>query len=253
MNRSLVVSIHDVSPLTRQVTQTILERLNDFGVKRTSLLVIPDHHGKGHFLDDKGFCAWLLEKVQAGHEPVIHGYRHLRARKNAEGLRAQLTTRIYTADEGEFYDMEESVAHRTVARARSEFQSLGLEPTGFIAPAWLLSQPAERALCRIGLQYTVRLGSVLNLQTGEQWASQSLVYSTRAAWRRSASLLWNSCLNRCLQQNSLIRLSIHPPDFHYRPIWAQIERFIHEALLANRLMNTYGTLFPRLSFEPFEV
>ena len=76
--RSLVISIHDVSPLTREATERILSELTELGVRKVSLLVIPDHHHKGHFLDDPGFCTWLEERAAAGDEVVIHGYYHRR-------------------------------------------------------------------------------------------------------------------------------------------------------------------------------
>src|SRR5881392_3325959 len=44
--RSFVVSIHDVAPSTRDVSQKILEALRDAGVRTTSLLVVPNYHNK---------------------------------------------------------------------------------------------------------------------------------------------------------------------------------------------------------------
>ncbi len=75
---ALVVSLHDVSPLTRDVFTAMLKELAGVGVTKTSLLVIPDHHHRGHMLDDAGFCRWLEGLAKAGHEVVIHGYYHQR-------------------------------------------------------------------------------------------------------------------------------------------------------------------------------
>ena len=243
MRRSLVVSSHDVSPITKDATQNILADLASWGVERTSLLVIPDHHDKGHFLRDRKFCDWLIQTVRSGHEPVIHGYRHLRDLKPKEGVICRLTTRFYTAGEGEFYDIDRDQAWRRASQARLEFRSLGMAPTGFIAPAWLLGNAAEEALRELGFLYTVRLGSVLYLQTKELLLSQSLVYSTRAWWRRRCSLLWNRFLKGRLLGNPLMRLSIHPPDFRHRAVRAQIERIVKHAMSTGRAPSTYGALF----------
>src|SRR5687768_6218119 len=97
--RSLVVSLHDVSPHTLEACREIITQLAAAGVSRTSLLIIPNHHERGHFLDYPEFCGWLRELVALGHEPVIHGYTHRRTRRTAESVSAKLTTRIYTADE----------------------------------------------------------------------------------------------------------------------------------------------------------
>ena len=61
----------------------MLAELARVGVARTSLLVIPDHHHRGHMLADAGFCRWLEGLAAQGHELVIHGYYHQRARAPA--------------------------------------------------------------------------------------------------------------------------------------------------------------------------
>lgn len=236
--RALVVSIHDVSPFTQQTTTDILRELREIGVAHSSLLVIPDHHRGGHFLDHKSFCEWLPEEVRSGHEAVIHGYHHQRERKPTDDAREQIITRFYTADEGEFFDIGEDEAARLVSKAREEFRQIGLNPSGFIAPAWLLSAEAERALRRLGIEYTTRLGSVIDLRTGATHASQSMVYSSRSAWRRAMSLAWNAWLFRRLRSNPLLRVGIHPPDFHHKKIWRQICLCIGEAL-KDRTAMTY--------------
>lgn len=234
----LVVSIHDVSPLTRAATEQMLGDLGRLGLERTSLLVVPNHHHRGHFLEDASFCDWLRACADAGHEIVVHGYFHQRERKGAESLLAKWITRVYTAGEGEFFDIDHATAAAAVIRAREEFQKLGLNPVGFIAPAWLLSPEAERALAEAGFDYTTRLGSVLDLKTGNAHLSQSMVYSVRNAWRRGVSRLWNASLYRRLRGNPLLRIGIHPPDLRHPEIWTQIRKFTALAL-AERQPGTY--------------
>ena len=229
--RSLVISIHDVSPVTREATEQILERLAALGAGPCSLLVVPDHHRRGHFLDDADFCHWLQERVNTGDEPVIHGYFHRRERKSQESLRIKLATRFYTADEGEFFDIHGADALRLVSQAREEFRKLGLDPGGFVAPAWLLSAAAEVALCKLGFDYTTRLGSVTDLPAGRTCASQSLVWSVRSFWRRAMSRIWNASLFGRLQNTPLLRIGIHPVDIEYPSIWRQIEELVKHALV----------------------
>ena len=62
----------------------------------------------------------------------------------------KLTTRVYTADEGEFYDLDRADAATLVNRGNAELRELGFTPRGFIAPAWLLSEEAETALREVG-------------------------------------------------------------------------------------------------------
>jgi hypothetical protein len=236
--RALVVSLHDVSPMTRADCAAILAELQSLGVPTVSLLVIPDHHHKGHMLADAEFGPWLREQAAAGHEIVIHGYYHQRARRDGESLQAKATTRFYTADEGEFYDLDRAAATALVTKARAEFQQLGVPTAGFIAPAWLLGSEAEAALRDLPCEYTTRLGSVLDLRTGRAFASQSLVWSVRGAWRRQMSLAWNALLFHRLRANPLLRISIHPGDRRHPQVWQQIGELVTRAL-AERAALTY--------------
>jgi len=229
-SRALVVSIHDVSPLTFEASSAILSKLEALGVKHCSLLVIPNHHLRGHFLKDKIFCDWLVSQGHAGHEIVIHGYTHQRERRQAESLLQKMMTRTYTADEGEFYDIEEIRARELLAKAREDFAAIGFHPPGFIAPAWLLSDAGEQALRKAEIAYTTRLRNVLHLASGARHDTMSMVYSVRTAWRRVASLAWNASLFRRLKSNPLLRISIHPPDLDHDAIWRQINKYIALAL-----------------------
>ena len=237
-HRSLVVSLHDVSPLTRVECATILDELRALGVGHTSLLVIPDHHHKGHMLADAAFGGWLRGQAADGHEIVMHGYHHLRPRRAEEKWTTKLTTRFYTADEGEFYDLDRATATELISKARAEFSQLGLTANAFIAPAWLLSAEAETALRDLHCEYTTRLGNVLDLRTGRTFASQSLVWSVRSAWRRQISLAWNALLFKRLSANPLMRISIHPVDLRHAKVWQQIRELIARAL-ADREALTY--------------
>ena len=216
----------------------MMDDLRPLGVTTFSLLVIPNHHHRGHFLENGDFCSWLRARAGAGDEIVIHGYYHQRERKPAETAGQKLVTRFYTQDEGEFYDIGEEAAYAAVSKAQAEFRGIGLNPSGFIAPAWLLSEPAERALRRAGCEYTTRIGSVLDLRSGAVYPSQSMVYSVRNTWRRLASLAWNTRLLRRLRSNPLLRVGIHPPDFQHAAIWGQIRRSISSAL-EDRVPLTY--------------
>jgi uncharacterized protein len=236
--RALVVSLHDVSPHTREECDTILKDLAERGVTCTSLLVIPDHHRRGHMQSDPEFVSWLQTQADAGHEVVMHGYHHQRTRRANESPRDKLTTRFYTADEGEFYDLDRTQATALVRKARDQFQQLGFAPTGFIAPAWLLGAEAEEALRDLHVGYTTRLASVSDLETSTTYPSQSLVWSVRSGWRRWTSLRWNAFLFRRLLPSPLLRISVHPVDLRHANIWQQIGELVSRAL-ADREPLTY--------------
>jgi predicted deacetylase len=235
---ALIVSIHDVSPLTREAVEVMLRDLAAVGVPRTSLLVIPDHHHKAPMAGDGNFCAWLREKEAAGHEIVLHGYFHKRPSKGGEWA-STVVTEYYTAGEGEFYDLTEMEASWRLEKAKTEFAAAGFHPTGFIAPAWLLGRDAEVAVKKAGFAYTTRLKNFKNLRTGEETPSQSLVWSVRSGWRRRVSLWWNAFLFRRLAESPMLRVGLHPPDWTHPAIRTQALDLIRAALAGREVM-TYG-------------
>ena len=243
--RTLVVSIHDVSPFTRDSVTSILAALAGAGVGCASLLVVPDYHHRGNITADPAFGSWLRDLVAAGHEPVLHGYFHQRERRPDESALTRLVTGSYTAGDGEFFDIPFYDARALLARGRDQLaQCAGAAPRGFIAPAWLLSPEGEAAARALGFAYTTRLGSVSDLAIRRRHRSQSLCWSIRAPWRRLASLAWNRILFQALLPNPLLRLSIHPPDIAHPPIWRQIQLLAARAQ-ENREPITYQEFITR--------
>jgi predicted deacetylase len=237
---SLVVSVHDIAPSTRATAEKMIAELSRRGAAATSLLVVPNYHHGGSVLADRELAIWLRELEGRGHEIVIHGYFHDRPRRANETLREKFLTRFYTDDEGEFFDLAYDEARKRIERAREEFHSLGLSPRGFIAPAWLLSTEGERAAKDAGMEYTTRLSKVRDLLQEKTFSARSIVYSVRNQWRRTARLAWNATLFLATKQQSLVRLSLHPPDYGHREIWNQILRFVDE-LLVGRTATTYAS------------
>jgi len=242
VGRSLVVSIHDVSPLTWRRTREILGGLESVGITRVSLLVIPDHHRRGIVSGDPEFAEWLRCECENGREAVLHGYFHLRENPDGDGPWKRLVTRSYTAGEGEFFDLEKPAARHLLERGRTALAACGVSCTGFIAPAWLLGGAAEEAVREAGFDYTTRIATVSDFLTGRIHRSRSQVWSVRAAWRRTCSLAWNAALFRSTPEAPLARIGIHPPDWDHAPIRRQILEFAGKALAVREAMTYHGWL-----------
>jgi uncharacterized protein len=226
--KSLVVSLHDVSPLTQTLCEEILAQLRQLGIEQTSLLVIPNHHQRAPISADFKFRNWLTRKVEAGHEAVLHGYFHQRQKQADDSFRAKWTTEFYTAGEGEFFDLSTEEASTRVKCGLADLAFLQTKIVGFIAPAWLLGAQAEIAVRELGFRYTTRLGAVRIFGRSADTRSQSLVWSTRARWRAATSLAWNRCLALRLARAPLIRIGIHPPDLQHPRVWNQVRRLTAE-------------------------
>lgn len=235
---SVVVSLHDVAPCTQQIANSIISELSAHGVRVCSVLVVPDYHHEGLFARHRGFVTWLRALEADGHEIVIHGYFHERPPRREETLRDKFVTRFYTQNEGEFYDLSYEEALRRITTARDEFRALGFKPRGFIAPAWLLGNEAERAVRDAELEYTTRLRTVCDLRSESIFRARTLVYSVHNKWRRALSRSWNAALFRLMKTKPLLRISIHPPDYCQPTIWKQILAFI-AATKSARTATTY--------------
>ena len=233
-----VVSIHDVAPSTQSTTDKILSELMQKGIRHCSLLVVPDYHHQGASMQDRQFVSWLRHLEASGHEIVIHGYFHERPARSRETFAEKFLTQIYTQGEGEFYDLDYDESLVRIKKARDEFCSAGLKPRGFVAPAWLLSNEAERAARDAEMEYTTRLRNVKDLRSGEIFPARSLVYSVRNGWRRATSLAWNAALSRAVKDNALVRLSVHPPDYSHPSIWRQIVDLV-DGMASIRTPTTY--------------
>lgn len=234
----VVVSIHDVCPGTRRATERMLADVRAVGVEEVSLLVIPNRHGKDTAFADAEFCKWVRGEVAGGHEAVLHGYYHQRmAEHEQRGVEKMIATR-YTAGEGEFFDLSEEAAEGLLRRGRREMaEALGEEARGFIAPAWLLGEGAQRGLRNFSFDYTTTVSGVWDLgEEGGFYPSQSLCYSVRAAWRRVCSLGWNSVLLAWLEGKPLVRIGLHPPDWEHPQIRRHALQSIERALVGRKAM-----------------
>jgi len=236
--RFLVVSIHDVSPYTWRPVQGILDALEGIGISKRSLLVIPNHKGMAAIdRAEPEFQAWLIARSQQD-EVCLHGYEH-QAKALRGGALARLVASVYTDREGEFYQLDNEEAASLLRQGLRHFESLGIQPSGFVAPAWLLNPAVEAALRESGLRYTTRLRSIDILTDSiGRLRAPTLCYSVRSGWRRTLSRLWNPALFRLERHRPILRAAVHPPDLDHPAIFRQILGLLRRAC-EDRIVATY--------------
>jgi hypothetical protein len=239
--KSLIVSLHDVHPGSHAQIAEQMAFLADYGITRSSLLVVPEFHHRGSLLRDGNFCDIVSGWQAQGHEIVLHGYFHDRRESPPENLSNVFWTRFYTNREAEFLDLPKETARLRIERGRALFESLGWRATGFVAPAWLMADGLANLLAEMGFAYTTRLGEIIPLLPGLNRikSSQSLCYSTRAGGRRLASAVWNKYLYGRLRRTDLIRLSLHPRDLEFPLMRRQIDQIVRASLKRGFQPTTY--------------
>jgi predicted deacetylase len=238
--KKLIVSIHDVHPGSFDAARNQVEFCEALGVRRFSILVVPDFHMGLPFETSPSLVKWLQSRQKLGDEIVLHGLYHYNDAA-ASSPRLWFWNRLYTTREAEFLDLDFKAARFRIRYGRQRLQWTGLDPVGFVAPAWLMNQHAMRAVFDAGMSYTTTAGSVV-AASGRIISSQSLCYSARARWRQVASLAWNSTLWRAKRNHRIVRLSLHPRDLTVSSFRSNISAIISQAALLQFQSTTYRDL-----------
>jgi len=236
----LVVALHDLTPSNRETGVEFLRDAAGLGIDRVSLSVIPRRHGDAPFHLDREFVEWLRRCTEAGHELCLHGCFH-HAGNVRGGPVSQFTGRVYTAREGEFYQLSREEAARRLAMGLESFRLAGLKPAGFVPPAWLLSKTALQSLRESGLGFVTALNHVRFLPENRVLRVPALVVSSRSAWRRVLSLGWVPLWIHCRRRLPILRVAVHPVDWQHSAARALLTDAMRE-LASDRTISLYGEL-----------
>ncbi len=211
----IAVALHDIEPATYERCALIRDWLEDHGVDRVTLLVIParDLHPLGERSPE--MADWLIERRRAGDSIAQHGFRHEQLRRGA--LSRQTLAQGRGRRAAEFVGLDGDETRRALDAGRRVLKLAGLEPDGFVAPAYA---------------YTPELRELLPRRF-RWWASWLRLHQTFDApegdARRLLAPAWgigSASRLRCLLSPSLIRagslvcghtmrLDLHPADLQH--------------------------------------
>jgi len=140
--RRLAVALHGIEPATFERCALIRDWLDDHGVERVTLLVIParDMHPVGE--RSPSMIAWLRERRFAGDSIAQHGFRHVCPPRAAQ---RRLSART-PARRGEFMGLDEHETRSAVHAGWRLLKLAGVEPDGFVAPAYAYTAALRRSL-----------------------------------------------------------------------------------------------------------
>jgi predicted deacetylase len=146
--RTIAVALHDIEPATFERCALIRDWLDDHGVDRVTLLVIParDLHPLAERSPE--MVSWLLEHERGGDAIAQHGFQHLRSggsRARAGGPYQALRT-LGADSETEFLGLDEQETRRAVDAGRRVLKLAGIEPRGFVAPGYAYTPTLRRTL-----------------------------------------------------------------------------------------------------------
>jgi predicted deacetylase len=188
--RRIAVAIHDVEPATFERCALIRDWLADHGIDRATLLVIPAPDLHPFFQRRPDLAAWLLDCRDRGDAVAQHGFRHRRAGAAGPLRRSG----------AEFAGMDADATRASIDAGRRVLALAGVEPRGFVAPAYAYTPTLRRELA----------------DDFDWWATLlRLVGRDRAALAPALSLRRSPIAVRAgaLASGRLLRVDLHPADF----------------------------------------
>ena len=156
--RTLLASVHDISPLTLEACQravALLHQAAGLGPADLTLLAIPHHEGRVRLDEDPATVAWLRAMADAGATVVLHGLTHRMPRPTFNPARFAAAYG-FARGQGELCCVLREDAARRLDEGRAILLRIGLEEAGtrFVPPAWLLSREARAAVGAAGFTWT---------------------------------------------------------------------------------------------------
>ena len=241
-SKALLVSVHDVTPAHAVTVRRIVSFLARRGVTAAGLLIVPDFHSRSPLGCDKPFAAYLGSLISAGWEPILHGFSHL---DDGDAAPRRFLDRLartqMTAGEGEFSALDGEEASRRLEAGLDVLEkTLGVNPQGFVPPAWLCSPEARQAIFDMGFAHSEDHIFIYDYVRSRRVFAPALGWASRSPRRRLSSKFLATCATPALTRLPVVRLALHPGDFRYPSLVRSIERSLSSFLEAGFLPMTYG-------------
>jgi predicted deacetylase len=140
----IAVALHDVEPATFERSADLREWLGKRGVDRVTLLAIParDLHPVGERSPE--LVDWLATRRRLGDSIAQHGFQHEQLRRPSWPHRVSTPARTRRA--AEFVGLDDEETRRAVEAGWRLMKLAGIEPDGFVAPAYAYTPALRRAV-----------------------------------------------------------------------------------------------------------
>ena len=231
--RRVVISLHDATPFHLERMRRAEAVFRGLGVSKITYLFVPEYHGGYPAAGDAAFQAWCREDRPFRIAWHLHGFHHQEA--PAPDVRGGagdfLKRKLLTAGEGEFLALGAGEQRRKLEAGRESFREcLGVDPAGFVAPAWLFNPALPGLLREMGFRHTEDQRWMYRVDTGARLDSPVITWATRTLLRKYGSLLVCPILLRAWAAVPVLRIAMHPFDFDHPETVASIRSVLGRAL-----------------------
>jgi predicted deacetylase len=229
---SLIVSVHDVSPATAEESAWWVERLEDYGLKAT-LLVIPGPWRGAALSRQDRMSRRLLSWADAGHEVSLHGWNHTQADAGGQ------VVRLVARGSGEFATLDAGEARSRLEMGRSLLESNHIPHPGFTPPGWLISRDAAPQVGVAGFDYYTTLAGIHDLRRRRVLHVPVVCHRPRSRLTGLAAAVVRAGYHLSHVAHRDLRLAIHPDDTHDPRLVATTLHLIETALDSGWQTTTY--------------
>ncbi|MGD2086514.1 MAG: polysaccharide deacetylase family protein [Candidatus Aminicenantes bacterium] len=241
MSKKILISLHDVTPYHLPRLQKAEQFLTQWGVPKISYLFIPDYHRKNHQLDQvilTAFKQWTAENRAFALQWLLHGYYHLenskynhKSKKLSLPIGKRLKGKLFTAREGEFLTLSPPEIQTRINEGKTAFTNFfQFSPGVFVAPAWLFNEHLFPILKDHRFRISEDHFFIYLLQENQKIPAPVITWATRTRLRKLISQIGCPILNRWWSGKNLVRIALHPYDFHHPATINSIEKVIKNAL-----------------------
>jgi predicted deacetylase len=208
---ALLVSLHDVSPLTLEACQEALALLRAAGLEdeQLTVLAIPRHEAGAAIDEHPATARFLRELADAGARLVMHGLTH-RMDGRAWTPGGFFQAHLFARGQGELYRAGAAEVARRLAEGAEILTRAGLAPAtrAFVPPAWLLSPEARQVVGASGFEFYELFGGLVS--RGRLLARRVIGWGSLNGIEAAGTALYAGLQSRLPPADT--RLAIHPAD-----------------------------------------
>lgn len=198
-----------------------------------ALLVVPNWHGDWPLERYPDFVQWIRSRVTDGAEVFLHGERHDEV-GSPRGWRDQWRAFNKTAREGEFLTLDAPAARERVERGLALFARLGLDPIGFVPPAWLARDSCVGVIGDLGLNFYEDDASITNCARDTRYSSPVVRWSGRTPMRARGSAIVAAARWQVQRGAPYVRIALHPSDLGSPITSRSVERSLDRWIAVRR-------------------
>ncbi len=241
LERQLAVALHDVEPATFERCASIRAWLAQRDVDRVTLLVIParDLHPVGERSPE--LVDWLAARRDLGDAIAQHGFQHEQLRRPSLPHRISAPARARRS--AEFVGLDGEETRRAVEAGWRLMKLAGIEPEGFVAPAYAYTPALRRALS-IHFRWWASLLSLHGeAEHSQRQLASSPLHRLAPNPRHQLAPAWSprSIRAGALLAGNTLRLDLSPTHLQHPHQLQALERTLARVARRRRAV-TYGEL-----------